>query len=142
METIAAALDDLQRDGSFAYTERHGGQRRTASGFPTDRIVLGGDLNAVQDNADGVRNSPDEILGGAGLVHTNTQLRESDDPDVRANLEGAEQRTSTRRRIDHVYTRGLEVRDATVAEVERHDLPKGQSVTDHRGIVVDLAPPD
>jgi endonuclease/exonuclease/phosphatase family metal-dependent hydrolase len=142
LDVISDVLRDLRAGGSeagsFEYRERDGGRSRTASGFPTERIVLGGDLNSLQDNADGVRNSPDEILGDAGLVHVNTQLRTSDDPAVRANLPGAEQRTSTKRRIDHVYTHGLEVRDATVAEIPAHDLPEGTRVSDHRGVVVDL----
>ncbi len=138
LDTIADVLADLRRGGDFSYRDRDGGREQTATGFPTERIVLGGDLNALQDNADGVRNSPDEILGDVGLVHTNTQLRESDDPAVRANLELAEQRTSTKRRIDHVYTSGIGVVDATVAEAPRHELPEGRTVTDHRGIVVDL----
>lgn len=138
LDAISDVLRALQRDGSFTYRDRERGSTQTASGFPTGRIVLGGDLNTHQDNADGVRNSPDEILGDAGLVHTNTQLRESDDPAIRAQFPGAEQRTSTLRRIDHVYTRGLDVRDATVAEVPAHELPAGTRVSDHRGIVVDL----
>ena len=138
LDEISDVLRDLERDGSFTYRERDGGRQGTTSGFPTERIVLGGDLNSLQDNHDGARNSPDEILGDAGLVHTNDQLREHDDPRVRMELPGAEQRTSTRRRIDHVYTRGLEVRDATVTEIPAHELPTGTRVSDHRGIVVDL----
>lgn len=138
LDEISDALRDLERDGSFAYRERDGGRERIASGFPTGRIVLGGDLNSLQDNADRIRNSPDEILGDAGLVHVIDQLRASDDPAVRTQVPMADQRTSARRRIDHVYTRGLDVRDATVAAVRPHELPSDAQVTDHRGVVVDL----
>lgn len=138
LDEISDVLRDLRGDGSFTYHERDGGRTATTSGFPTERIVLGGDLNSVQDNADGLRDSPDEILGDAGLVHVNDLLRDSGDPAVRANLDGALQRTSSKRRIDHIYARGLEVRDATVATVQPHELPADAVVTDHRGVVVDL----
>lgn len=140
LATISKALVDMRDGGDFTYTERLGGKRATAKEFVADRIVLGGDLNASQSNRDDAKNSPDEILHDAGLVHVNTLLRTSPDPDVRAKLPDANRPTAGDRRIDHLYSSGFAAHDATVAKVPSHHLPKKVPVTDHNGVIADLVP--
>jgi endonuclease/exonuclease/phosphatase family metal-dependent hydrolase len=103
----------ITQGGSFTYSDPNGG-RHSVSGFPSERLVFGGDLNTTQRGRH-ANDSADRELRSSGL---------------RRAREAAG-------RIDHIYVNGFGVSSSAYAEVGRSELTNGRP-TDHPGLVVDL----
>ncbi|MBC7460250.1 MAG: hypothetical protein H7287_02710 [Thermoleophilia bacterium] len=145
LATITGIVNGIQHHGSFRYERREQPDNfwtrtfpgifghhamSTGAGFPTKRIVFGGDLNAEQDEVDAGMN-------GSGLEHVIAELKRAPDAATRAKGSEADVNT-TARRIDHIYTYGFTPTDADVAAVENHDLPDASNPTDHKGFITQL----
>jgi endonuclease/exonuclease/phosphatase family metal-dependent hydrolase len=143
---LAAIADDVAHDGSFEYTPRIPDGFRwpwqsgaaAATGFATDRIVLAGDLNATQAESS-ARGNVDDILGRAGLVNAIDLLARTGNPEDAARAaEVAGERTTSRRRIDHVYAAGMHASDVRILAVPNVELRGDAPPTDHRAVIADL----
>jgi endonuclease/exonuclease/phosphatase family metal-dependent hydrolase len=110
----------IEATGGFAYRDPMGG-RHEVTGFPSDRLVFGGDLNTTQGGRH-ANDSADRELRDSGLRHAN-------DLDPRGLPRNGH--------LDHLYARGFDVSGSAYAQVGRHELDAG-SPTDHPGFVADL----
>ena len=146
LTAITDLVQDLRDDGSFRYEPRRAGFRwpwqpdtLLATGFGTSRVIVGGDLNARQDEQYRDGSNPDQLLGAAGLTHAIDQLRATGDPSAIARAdEMAKRPTGAVRRIDHVYAAGMHASDVAIAAVPNVELGGNLRPTDHRGMVADL----
>jgi endonuclease/exonuclease/phosphatase family metal-dependent hydrolase len=136
LAAIATAIDAIRTSGSFLYRPRTDGgwldMARIASGFPTDRIVVGGDFNTSQDVVTAA-------LGRTGVRHVRDSLLELGTQEGRDAAREMDVPTATRSRLDHVYAAGLLVAGGGTARVAGRELGGGRAPTDHAGVVADYA---
>ncbi|MCB0879217.1 MAG: hypothetical protein KDC46_09595 [Thermoleophilia bacterium] len=121
MQEIARVVKSIEEHGSFTYSVPGMSKQLTATGFPTDRIMLGGDLNTTQGGRNGGIDSADRLLGAAGLRHAN-------------DLYGT---GNVHPGIDHIYAYGFGATSSAKFEFAANELPSGRP-TDHPGYVTDL----
>lgn len=120
LQELQRIAEQIARTGSFSYRS-HGDGTQSSGGFPTDRIVLGGDLNTTQGGRNGGIDSADRLLGAAGMRHAN-------------DLYG---RGRVKPRIDHVYARGFAATSSALVGIPGVEV-RGANPTDHPSYVTDL----
>jgi endonuclease/exonuclease/phosphatase family metal-dependent hydrolase len=137
MQELASIVDGIRTSGGFDHTPRmpsgrSSSKQQRARGFARERIVLGGDLNSSQIQAD-------DVLRTSGLRHVLTKLAASQDPADQQRAQELEQLpTATKNRIDHLYTSGWQVDDVGMARARNVDLDGDAPPTDHAAVIADL----
>lgn len=141
---LGEVAEQVGQTGSVSYTDALTGAELTASGLPTDKIVVAGDMNAqhgeLDDAMDGadlvnVRRSPyvKDLIAQAYMDPTSERGRAAT-----RKLEAIYQATTIEgtTQIDHIYTRGMEVHDNFVGDIPEDALDEVS--TDHKPVVTDL----
>ncbi len=121
MQEIARVVDSIRDNGAFTYRAPGGAGQQRATGFASDRILLGGDLNTTMNGREAGIDPANRLLGAAGL----------------RNVYALNGERGSRPGIDHIYAHGFQASGNVKFDLAAHELPGGRP-TDHPGYVVDL----